>query len=77
MVVDLRRYLIDGAFLSLNSKGVEMILEDVFEMGREVVVLGNLEDGASYLAEAWFLVEAWLLVWGFLLRMVALREEVA
>ena len=52
MVVDLRRYLIGGAFLSLNSKGVEMILEDVFEMGREVVVLGNLKEGASFLAEA-------------------------
>ena len=42
------RYLI-RAFLSFNSEGVEVIQEDAFEMGREVVALGSLEEGASYL----------------------------
>jgi hypothetical protein len=31
---------------------VEVILEHAFEMAREVVALGSLEEGASYLAEA-------------------------
>jgi hypothetical protein len=63
------RYLI-MTFLSLNSEGVEVILEDSFEMGREVVVMGSLEEGASYL------VEALILMGGSLLE-VALRGEEA
>ena len=31
---------------------MEVILEDAFEMAREVVALGSLEEGASYLVEA-------------------------
>ena len=49
-MVDLR-YLV-RAFLSFNSEGVKVILEDALKMGREVVALGSLEEGASYLAEA-------------------------
>lgn len=49
-MVDLR-YLI-RAFLSFNSEVVEVILEDAFEMAREVAALGNQEEGASCLAEA-------------------------
>jgi cysteine synthase len=49
-MVDLR-YLI-RAFLSFNSEGVEVKLEDAFEMAREVVELDSLEEGASCLAEA-------------------------
>jgi hypothetical protein len=63
------RYLI-RAFLSFNSEGVEVIQEDAFEMGREVVALGSLEEGASYL------VEELLLVGGSLLE-GALRGEEA
>lgn len=40
------------AFLSFNSEGEEVTLEDAFKMGLEVAESDNQEEGASCLAVA-------------------------